>query len=126
MPTAEVSANSKKVKILNPIENGSSITSRKRACALVDMKRAEFVGSNFIRFLNDDPRNKAAAERAARGYVLKSEVTKVEIAHIPLVSPAKAIREAATNRSRGGRHARGRSGRVHIIANLGKVAADWN
>lgn len=115
MPAANVSANSKKVKILNPIENGSSITSRKRALQLVEMKRAEFVGGNCIRFVKDDPRNKAAAQRAAEGYVLKSELTKAEIAHIPLAMPAKAVREASTDRSKGGRHARGRSGRVRIV-----------
>ena len=115
MPTAEVSTNSKKVKILNPIENGSSITSRKRALQLVEAKRAEFVGGNCIRFLKDDPRNKAAERRASEGYVLKGELTKAEIANIPLAMPAKAVREASTDRSRGGRHARGRSGRVRII-----------
>ena len=69
-----------------------------------------------------DPRNKAAAQRAAEGYVLKGELTKVEIAHIPLAMPAKAVREASTDRSRGGRHARGRSGRVRIITKLGLSA----
>jgi hypothetical protein len=91
MPTANVFPNSKKVKILNPIENGSSITSRKRALQLVDAKRAEFVGGNYIRFLNDDPRNQAAEQRAAEGYVLKGGLTEVQIANIPLARPAKAL-----------------------------------
>jgi hypothetical protein len=120
MPTANVFAVSKKVKILNPIENGSNITSRKRALELVRSNRAIFVdGDSQLRLIEGDPRNQAAALRAAEGYVLNGELTEAEIKHIPLERPAKALREANTDRSRSGRFPRGRSGRVRIIVSAG-------
>jgi hypothetical protein len=119
MLTANVSTGSKKVKIVNPIENGSNITSRKRAAQLVETKRAVFVDDSSIRLVRDDPRNQAAAQRAAKGYVLNEQLTNAKIARLPIAMPAKAVREAHTDRSRGGRFPRGRSGRVRIIVGAG-------
>ena len=69
MPTAEVSPKIvKKVRITNPVENGSNFTSRKRALQFVEAKRAVFAGDNAIRFIDADPRNQAAQRRAAAEY----------------------------------------------------------
>ena len=102
MPTAEVSINvAKKVRIINPVENGSNITSRKRARQFVEAKRAVFVGDNFIRFIEIDPRNQAAHRRAAAEYnAVNRMMSKKEIANIPIVRPAKALTEALTKRLR--------------------------
>ena len=84
-----------KVKITNPIDNGSSFTSRKRALQYVQTGRAIFLAENQIRFIGDDPRNQAAAERAARGYVTTNRVlTERELRSIPLINPANAYRLA--------------------------------
>jgi len=102
MPAAEVSANvSAKVKIVNPIENASHITSRKRALQFVKAGRAVFVGSNLLRFVEADPRNQTAVRRAAHAYASVDRImTKAEIAKIPLARPATALREAMTDRSK--------------------------
>jgi hypothetical protein len=125
MPTAEVSTKvTKKVMIINPVENGSNMTSRKRALQFVAEGRAVFVGSKLLRFIETDPRNRAAAQRAALGYGAVDRVmTKTEIANIPLVRPATAIREAITDRSTSKRrHAQGgRTGPVHILVGKGSV-----
>ncbi|MGO4884237.1 MAG: hypothetical protein ACLP59_25965 [Bryobacteraceae bacterium] len=125
MPTAEVSINvAKKIRIINPVENGSNITSRKRALQFVQAGRAVFVGSNLMRFIDVDPRNQAAALRAARGYVeVDRMMTKAEAANIPLVRPAKAIREAMTDRSasRPRRAPGGRSGPVRVLVGAGDM-----
>lgn len=82
-----------KVKIVNPVENGSQFTSRKRALQYVRTGRASFVGRDQIRFLETDQRNKAAATRAAIGYVLsKRMLTKRELQGIPFVHASKAYR----------------------------------
>ena len=65
MPLPEVC--SRKIRITNPVENGSPFTSRKRALQYVQAGRAIFVSANQIRFLEADPRNQAAAARAASG-----------------------------------------------------------
>ena len=123
MPTAEVSMNvTKKVRIINPVENGSNITSRKRALQFVQSGRAVFVGSNLLRFIGADPRNQAAVRRAACGYeAVDRMMSKTEVANIPLARPAKAIREAMTDRSRGRtrRISGGRSGPVRVLAGAG-------
>jgi hypothetical protein len=125
MPTAEVSTKvAKKVRIINPVENGSNITSRKRALQFVAEGRAVFVGSKLLRFIETDPRNQAAAHRAARGYEAVNRVmSKAEIANIPLVRPATAIRDAMTDRSTSRRrHVPGRrSGPVHVLVSKGIV-----
>ena len=114
MRTAELSANVvKKVRITNPIENGSNFTSRKRALQFVEAGRAVFVGDSSIRFSEADPRNQAAQRRAAADYNAVSRVmNKREIANIPLIRPGKALREALTERSRVPilRHVAGRTG----------------
>jgi hypothetical protein len=76
-------------------------------------------GDNQLRLIEGDPRNQAAAQRAAGGYVLNEELTADKIAHIPIEMPAKALREAHTDRSKGGRFPRGRSSRVRIIVSAG-------
>ena len=125
MPTAEVSTKvAKKVRIINPVENGSNVTSRKRALQFVAEGRAVFVGSKLLRFIETDPRNRAAAQRAARGYGAVDRVmTKTEISNIPLVRPATAIREAMTDRTtnRRRRVPGGRSGPVHVVVGKGIV-----
>jgi type III secretory pathway component EscU len=51
MPTAEVSMNvAKKIRIINPVENGSNITSLKRALQFVKTGRAVFVGSALLSY----------------------------------------------------------------------------
>ena len=107
-----------KVKITNPIENGSSLTSRKRAQQFVDARRAVFVDANSIRFVDNDPRNQAANQRAAAEYnAVNRMMTKKEIASIPFVRPGKALVEVLTKRSRVSvlPRFRGRSGPVRII-----------
>jgi hypothetical protein len=125
MPTTEVSANvMKKVRITNPIENGSNHTSRKRALQFVEAKRAVFVGDNSIRFIDTDPRNQAAHRRATAEYnAIKRGMSKKEIANIPLVRPGKALTEALTKRSRVSvrRHVAGRSGSVRVIVSTRAV-----
>jgi hypothetical protein len=124
MPTAEVSLNAmKKVRITNPIDNGSNLTSRKRALQFVEAKRAVFVGDNSIRFIENDPRNQAAHRRAAAEYnAVDRTMTRQELANIPLVRPGKALREASTNRTQAARrHVAGRSGPVQVIVNTGAV-----
>jgi hypothetical protein len=118
MPTAEVSIKvANKIRIINPVENGSNITSRKRALQFVRAGRAVFVGSSLMRFIDADPRNQAAARRAARRYdEVDRMMTKTEAANIPLVRPAKAIWEAMTDRSKS------RSGRV--IGDAASCAVD--
>jgi hypothetical protein len=123
MPTAEVSINAaKKIRIVNPVENGSNITSRKRALQFVHAGRAVFVGNNLMRFIDTDPRNQAAARRAARGYEeVDRMMTKTEAANIPLARPAKAIMEAMTDRAgnRARRAPSGRSGPVRVVVKAG-------
>lgn len=125
MPTAEVSINvAKRVRIINPVENGSNITSRKRALQFVQSGRAVFVGSNLLRFIEADPRNQAAVRRAARGYEeVDRMMSKTEIANIPLARPATAFKELMTDRSGSrGRHAPfGRSGPVHVFVEAGTI-----
>jgi hypothetical protein len=119
MPTAEVFPKSvRKVRITNPIENGSNFTSRKRALQFAAAKRAVFVGDNSIRFIESDPRNKAVRSRAAAEYnAVNRTMNRKEIANIPLARPGKALREAMTKRSgvRLRRHVVGRSGPVRAI-----------
>ena len=123
MPTPEVSINvAKKVRIVNPVENGSNITSRKRAVQFVNAGRAVFVGSNQLRFIEADRRNQAAVRRAAQGYEsVRRLMTEAEIENIPMARPAKAFREAITDRSRAraGRAPSGRSGPVRVIMAAG-------
>lgn len=125
MPTAEVSINvSKKVTIINPVENGSNITSRKRALQFVQSGRAVFVGSNLLRFLDADPRNQAAVRRATHEYEsVRRMMNKTEIANIPLARPATAFKELITDRSGSrGRHApSGRSWPVHVVVEAGTI-----
>lgn len=114
----------KKVRISNPIENGSNFTSRKRALEFVEAKRAVFVGDNAIRFIENDPRNQAARRRAAAEYnAVNRTMSRQEIANIPFVRPGKALTEAMTNRSQVSvrRHVAGRSGPVRIIVSTGAV-----
>jgi|SRR5579862_1386633 len=123
MPTAEVSINvATKVRIINPVENGSNITSRKRALQFVNAGRAVFVGTNLMRFIEADPRNQAAVRRAAQGYEsVRRMMTKSEIANIPLVRPAKALREAMTVRATtpARRTPYGRTGPVRVVVQTG-------
>jgi hypothetical protein len=108
----------KKVRIINPIENGSNLTSRKRALQYVDAKRAVFVDDNSIRFIESDPRNQAANSRAAAEYnALNRTMSREEIVNIPLVRPGKALKELLTNRSLvpARRHVAGRSGPVRSL-----------
>lgn len=125
MPTAEVSMNAaKKVRIINPVENGSNITSRKRALQFVQSGRAVFVGSDLLRFIEADPRNQAAVRRAARGYEeVDRMMSKTEIANIPLARPATALKEAMTDRSgTRGRHApSGRSSPARVLVEAGSI-----
>ena len=117
MHTAEVSLKAvKKVKITNPIENGSNFTSRKRALQFVEAKRAVFLDHNAIRFVETDPRNQAARSRSAVEYnAVNRTMSRKEIANIPLVRPGKALMEASTKRSQAGtRHVAGRSGPVRV------------
>jgi hypothetical protein len=107
----------KKVRITNPIENGSNFTSRKRALQFVEAKRAVFVGDNSLRFIESDPRNQAARSRAAAEYnAINRAMSREEIANIPIARPGKALKEAMTKRS--GipvrRHV-GRSGPARVI-----------
>ena len=82
-----------KIKIVNPIENGSRFTSRKRALQFVQAGRAIFVAETQIRFLENEPRNRAAATRAATLYVLNNRMlTKKELRNIPVINPSKAYR----------------------------------
>lgn len=113
----------KKVKITNPIENGSNFTSRKRALQFVEAKRAVFAGDNAIRFIETDPRNQAARRRAAVEYnAVDRTMTRKELANIPLVRPGKALREASTNRTQAARrHVAGRSGPVQVIMSTSAV-----
>ena len=93
---------SKKVKIINPIENGSAITSRKRAVQFVQAGRAVFLGDKFIRFVETDTRNQAAKGRAASGYqAVDRMMSKAEMANIPFARPGLAFSESLTDRSRG-------------------------
>jgi len=118
MPTAEVYSIRKKVRIVNPIENGSNITSRKRAMQFVKEKRAVFLDENSIRFIDADPRNQAANRRAAAEYnAVNRAMSKHEIGNIPIVRPGKALTEALTKRSRVPvlRHVAGRNGPVRVI-----------
>src|SRR5260370_36579582 len=103
MPTPRVSMKlAKNVKIINPIENGSAITSRKRAVQFVQAGRAVFLGDKFIRFVETDTRNQAAKGRAASGYqAVDRMMSKAEMANIPLVRPSLAFRESLTKRSKG-------------------------
>ena len=116
-----------KVKIINPIENGSDITSRKRAIQYVESGRAVFVGGDFIRFVANDPRNQAAQRRASAGYeAVNSLMSKVEIGNIPLVRPGFALKESLTKRSTNHRpNSRdGRPGPVRVLFRSGKPAGD--
>ena len=109
---------SKKVKIVNPVENGAAVTSRKRALQFVQSGRAVFVGQNQLRFIETDPRNRAAAERATRGYAaVDRKMTETELRNIPLVRPARALREMMTDRARakGGRPPAGRTGPGRVL-----------
>ena len=119
MPASDLSLSlAKKIKIVNPIENGSNITSRKRALQFVEAKRAIFVGKDLLRFIEADSRNQAAAQRAARGYTsVNRMMTRTEIENIPLARAAMAVREAITDRSRNRvrRSAGGRSGPVRAL-----------
>jgi hypothetical protein len=83
---------SKKVKIVNPVENGATVTSRKRALQFVQAGRAVFVGKNQMRFVETDSRNQAAAERATRGYAaVDRKMTETELRNIPFIQPARAL-----------------------------------
>jgi hypothetical protein len=90
---------SQKVKIINPVENGSAITSRKKAVQFVQAGKAVFLGDNFIRFVENDPRNQAVTERAASGCQdVNRMMSKAEIANIPFARPGRAFRAFLTNR----------------------------
>jgi hypothetical protein len=119
MPTAEVSPTvKKKVRITNPIENGSNFTSHKRALHFVEAKRAIFLGDNAIRFIDNDPRNQAAQTRAAAEYnAVNRTMSRKEIANIQLVRPGKALTEVLTKRSPVSvrRHVAGRNGPVRSL-----------
>ena len=113
----------KKVRITNPIENGSNLTSRKRAMQFVEAKRTVFVDDNSIRFIETDPRNRAAHRRAAAEYnAVNRTMTRMELANIPLVRLGKALTEALTKRSQTPRRrVAGRSGPVRVIVSTGAV-----
>jgi hypothetical protein len=95
MPMLIPEVSSRKIRITNPVENGSPFTSRKRALQFVQAGRAVFVGKNQIRFIETDLRNQAATARAAIGYVLSERMlTQKELRNIPFVNPRKAYRQA--------------------------------
>jgi len=119
----------KKVRILNPIENGNgaNITSRKKANEYVSQGRAVFAGRDFIRFIESDARNQTTMAVAAACYARATERTcsKIEVASVPFVRPAFALQQILTDRTkvRVRRSPAGISGRVNTLVSGG--IATW-
>jgi hypothetical protein len=120
MQTRELS---KKVRILNPIEKWSDITSRRQAERYVQAGRAVFVGQNRIQFIAGHPHNLAAKEHAANlkyDAATKRLATQTEIANVPFARPGVAFREAITDRTKiRVRRCAGRNGKVEILMSAG-------
>jgi hypothetical protein len=84
-----------RIHILNPTQHASCWTGRNRAERNVRTGRAVFVGLAAIRFVESDPRNVAAAKKAAdaaAGYDdIRRTLTVQELAHMPIMNPLKAL-----------------------------------
>jgi hypothetical protein len=115
MPSRELS---KKIRIVNPIENGSSLTSRARALQYVRAGRAVFVGQNSVRFLDTHPGNQSAREQAAAGYQsIDRGMTVSELAHIPIIRPTSLMVDRTRVPVR--RSLAGRNGPVRFVMSEG-------
>jgi hypothetical protein len=83
------------VTILNPVNGGGTITSRKRAIYFTRAKRAVWFGNNAIRFIDGDPRNQAAATRAAATVAPYDQSERLmleeDLRNIPVIMPHKAL-----------------------------------
>lgn len=101
------------VTILNPVEGGRTITSRKRAIYFTESGRANWHGKNAIRFADNDARNQDAADRAeARALPYRAVnrlMAEADLANVPVVMPGKLL-------GRGGRSARPQRFAVHESA----------
>ncbi len=106
-----------RVKVVNPIWNGSGTIRRKKAEHYVLHGRAEWVGSEQVRMLMSHPANRAAAAEAAAAYEsVKRTMSREELAHLPLAN----VEIAYTDRSVAAtRHVAGRSGPVRVIRSNG-------
>jgi hypothetical protein len=86
------------VKVINAVWNGNGFIKRKLADRYVTEGRGAFVDDdhNQIRLNLSHPKNRAAAARAAEGYTLDRTLSEEEVAHVPVVRPGVALRDALT------------------------------
>jgi hypothetical protein len=103
------------VRVVNAVWNGSGFIKRKKADRFVKEGRAVFVGTDQLRLIESDPRNLAAAAKAAAGYVaIRRTMTLQELKHLPVMRP----RIAYTDRSiHAARQVAGRKGATRIVGN---------
>jgi hypothetical protein len=102
-----------RVKVVNPVWNGSGYIERKTANFYVAEGRAVFVGDDQLRLIASHPKNKAASWRAATGYErIQRTMTRAELRHLPVVLPEKLLTDRSTPARRG---FVGRSGPVRLL-----------
>ena len=102
-----------RVKVVNPVWNGSGYIKRKTANFYLAEGRAEFVGEDQLRLIESHPKNKGASWRAATGYErVDRMMTRAELAHIPLVRPEILLTDRSTPTRRS---FSGRSGPVRVL-----------
>ena len=102
-----------RVKVVNPVWNGSGYIERKTANFYVAEGRAVFVGDDQLRLIASHPKNKAASWRAATGYErIQRTMTRAELRHLPVVRPEILLTDRSTRARRG---FAGRSGPVRVL-----------
>lgn len=109
----------KESRIVNPIENGANVTSRKRAQQFIDARRAVFVGANLFCWVRCSETRRAVYWYESVDRSLgKTGVGHhgSEIANIPVVRPSLALRQSLLGRSkRSTRRFCGKTGRVRLV-----------
>jgi|SRR5882724_4696676 len=90
-PLGEAAAKkqSRHVKVVNPVRNGSPVMRRKDAEHYVATGRGEFLGVNQFRLDLNHPKNKSASKSAADDYekAVGTPATPEEMKHLPILAP---------------------------------------
>jgi hypothetical protein len=105
------------VRVVNSAWNGSGYIKRKKADRYVKEGRAVFVETDQLRLIESEPRNIAAAAKAAAGYEdIERTMTLDELKHLPVMRPHIAYTDWSVQAAR---HVSGRRGPVRIVSNQG-------
>jgi len=116
-----------KIRIVNPIQQGSCWTGRNRAERYVRIGRAVFVGPNSIRFIDSDLRNASALKRAASAADKYDRVARTGVASLSAIKNLPVVGKPLVlltdTRRSSPRAPHGRNGAVRIVVSSGEHVA---